>query len=108
MAQLLQEAGVPVDQMILDTESKDTFDSIRNCTRILKSISSTDNVFVCTDTYHVSRCRWLFRLYGISTQVGKVDSGRTQNGKLRWAYYYFRECAATAWDTLLALLHLGR
>jgi vancomycin permeability regulator SanA len=106
MAGLLRDAGVPEKNIVLDEASGDTLQSIRNCVRILKSLPSFAEVVVCSDVYHIPRCRWLFKLYGISTHAGQVPSGRSENKALRWWYYYLREIAAVPWDTILVLISL--
>jgi uncharacterized SAM-binding protein YcdF (DUF218 family) len=101
MAKLLQDAGIAADQILLDDRSTDTLGSVRNCTRILRSLPGFGDVIVCSDIYHIPRCRWLFKLLGVSTLPGKVASGRSQNKASRWVYYYLREIVALPWDTLL-------
>jgi vancomycin permeability regulator SanA len=108
MAGLLQEAGIPAERILFDEASTDTLESIRNCTDILRNLPKFDKVIVCSDVYHIPRCRWLFKLYGIATCPGMVASGRSQNTVARWLYYHLRECAAIPWDTLLALMSRGR
>ncbi len=104
MSQLLQEAGVPQHNILLEEESTDTLESVRNCVRILKKFPATAAVVVSSDVYHIPRCRWLFRMYGVGTSSAEVVSGRSQNRMLRWWYYYLREFAAIPWDTLIALI----
>lgn len=104
MSALLREAGVPEKDILLDEASGDTLQSIRNCVRILRSLPGFAEVVVCSDVYHIPRCRWLFKLYGISTRAGQVPSGRSENKALRWWYYYLREIAAVPWDTLIVLI----
>lgn len=108
MARLLQDAGVQADRILLDEASVDTLESVRNCVAILRALPEFGDVIVCSDVYHIPRCRWLFKLYGISSHSGKVASGRDQNTALRWAYYYLREFAALPWDTFLVLVSLLR
>jgi vancomycin permeability regulator SanA len=104
MATLLRDAGISSERILLDEASTDTLESVRNCARILKALPEFGDVIVCSDIYHIPRCRWLFKLYGVSTISGKVASGRSQNKASRWLYYYLREWAATPWDTLMVLL----
>lgn len=104
MAELLRKAGIAETNILLDEASKDTLSSVRNCVRILRSLPGVTEVVICSDTYHIPRCRWLFRLYGISTRAGRVESGGAQNHPLRWAYYHLREVAAFPFDTMLALV----
>ena len=103
MAALLQAAGVSNDHILTDSESHDTLSSVINCSNILRSRQCPESVVICTDRYHVTRCRWLFWLSGIRTTKRLMPSGRGANGILRWTYYYVRELLATPWDTLLLL-----
>jgi uncharacterized SAM-binding protein YcdF (DUF218 family) len=107
MAGLLKEAGIAADKIILEDKSTDTLSSVRNCARLLRSLAVTGQVIVCSDVYHIPRCRWLFYLYGISSRAGQVVSGRSQNSLWRWTYYYLREIVAFPWDTLLVIISLS-
>ncbi len=108
MAVLLREAGIAKENVLLDEVSDDTLASVRNCVRILRNLPGFGDVFICSDVYHIPRCRWLFRLHGIASHAGHVESGRARNQTLRWAYYYLREAVAFACDTLLVLLSKTR
>lgn len=99
MKLMLQEAGVPEAQIITDPKSNDTLSSILECAVILKDRDYLHPVVVCTDRYHVPRCRWLFRLLGIATEKRPMPSGRGVNGNFRWSYYHIRELFAILWDT---------
>lgn len=104
MAGLLRDEGISPDRILLDDKSKDTLESVRNCAKILRALPGWGEVIVCSDIYHIPRCRWLFKLVGIATRPGRVASGRSQNKIWRWAYYYLREMAALPWDTLLTFV----
>jgi len=108
MRDLLRQAGIPDDHILLEPESTDTVSSVRACARILAQFEGQAQVTVCSDIYHIPRCRWLFRLLGVPTNAGKIDSGRHQNPRLKWLYYYVREVAAFPWDTVVVLAGLGR
>jgi uncharacterized SAM-binding protein YcdF (DUF218 family) len=103
MAALLSENGVADHQIILDEHSVNTLASVRNCSEIINSLKGVSTVVVCSDVYHVPRCRWLFYLCGIRTVPGKVVDGRSENKLSRWVYYYAREFAAVPWDTIVLL-----
>lgn len=104
MSRLLRSAGVPEHTIIRDEDSCDTLQSVRNCVRILHSLPDFAQVVVCSDVYHVPRCRWLFKLYGITTRAGRVISGRPQKKAWRRWYYTLREFPALIWDTLIVLI----
>jgi vancomycin permeability regulator SanA len=100
MTSLLEVAGVTNDHILVDTEAHDTLSSVLNCARILKT-RSFDSVIVCTDRYHVPRCRLLFWMLGIRTTKQVMPSGVGTAGLPRWIYYYLRECLALPWDAML-------
>ena len=104
MAGLLRQAGVAEEKILPEEASHDTLSSVRNCVRILRELPSVREVVVCSDVYHIPRCRWLFRLYGIPSRAGEIESGRPPSSALRWMYYHLREVAAFPWDTLLVMI----
>ena len=101
----LQTGGVPGGRIAAETASNDSLSSVENCARIIKEFANVNSVFVCSDRYHIPRCRWLFWLLGISTRPCNMPSGLKPNGILRWSMYYLREIIATPVDTLLLLGH---
>ena len=94
MAGLLKQNGIAEAHILLEEASHDTLSSVRNCVRILRALPAFGDVVICSDVYHIPRCRWLFRLYGVRTQAGRVESGLGENRTLCWAYYYLREAVA--------------
>lgn len=103
MASLLKESGVNAANILCDAKSTNTLESVRNCITILRQLPKFREVVICTDVYHIPRCRWLFMLLGVRTLPGQVETGRRQNSLGRWIYYYLREFAALPWDTLLVI-----
>jgi vancomycin permeability regulator SanA len=104
MAGLLRQAGIAEESILLDEASHDTLSSVRNCARILHTLPGIGNVVICSDAYHLPRCRWLFYLYGIPTRAGQVASGYFRRRPLCWTYYCLREIAALPLDTVLVLM----
>ena len=101
MKTLLNAEGILDDRVLEDADSGDTLSSVLRCSRIIHDRPPFESVVVCTDRYHVPRCRWLFHLLGVRTQAGLIASGLRQNGVAKWAYFYAREAAALVVDTLL-------
>jgi vancomycin permeability regulator SanA len=101
MRELLIQFGVPQQQIQVEDRSSDTVSSIQACAKVILATSTREQVVVCTDTYHVMRCRWLFFLYGIRTKAGQMESGRKSVGLVRWIYYWLREVPAFFVDTAL-------
>jgi uncharacterized SAM-binding protein YcdF (DUF218 family) len=98
----LEASGIHADQIESETLSTDTLSSVVNCARLIHRLAP-NGVLICSDRYHIPRCRWLFWLLGVSTHAAPMPSGRAANGILKWSYYYLREFAATPLDTLLLL-----
>jgi uncharacterized SAM-binding protein YcdF (DUF218 family) len=103
MKAMLQDAGISADHIISEANSDDTLSSVIECAALLRSRSYLCPIVVCTDTYHIARCRLLFHLLGIATEKQPMQSGRQANGLLRWTYYYLRESLAIPWDALLLI-----
>jgi vancomycin permeability regulator SanA len=106
MAEMLISAGIPESRIDADRKASDTLSSIVNCTQIMRLRGITEPVFVCSDRYHIARCRWLFLLMGVHTRPAFMPSGRAANGNVRWAYYYVREWFATPVDTAILVAKL--
>ena len=106
MREVLLAHGVGDDRIIVEQNSRDTLQSVVNCTRLIRSLGRPRSVIVCTDRYHLTRCRLLFRLAGIETEYAKMPNPRADAGLWRSLYYYLREAAAVPWDVfLIALWH---
>jgi uncharacterized SAM-binding protein YcdF (DUF218 family) len=103
MADLLRQSSIPDERIILDEVSTDTLSSVKNCTRILSTLPNVGRVIVCSDIYHIPRCRWLFYMYGVATVPGPVKSGLSETRLSKWIYFCLREIPALPWDTLIVL-----
>jgi uncharacterized SAM-binding protein YcdF (DUF218 family) len=106
MKKLLLNLGVAEDKIIPEEESKDTFASVINCSKILRAHNNFNKVYVVSDIYHIPRCRWLFYMLAIKTRSSRPESGLWPNGILKWSYFYFREIFALPYDTILMLFFL--
>jgi vancomycin permeability regulator SanA len=103
MRSLLLEHGVSENRIVVESHSKSTLASVINSARIIQSLD-VGRVFICTDTYHQLRCRWLFRFMGIDAEYSSIESGRSSAGLLRWTWFYCREAAAIPADSVYCLL----
>jgi uncharacterized SAM-binding protein YcdF (DUF218 family) len=102
MAQLLSGAGVPRESIIVDARSLDTLQSVVNCVALIAPLDATD-VIVCTDGYHLPRCRILFRLAGLETQAAPVAADLDTVSWPRRIFYWLREVVALPFDVILLL-----
>ena len=107
--EILRGRGISDDALIVETESKTTLESVVRTTPIILSLPRLRRVIVCSDGYHVPRCRLLFALAGVRTHPASVPGGRRSMSALRWAYACTREAAAIPVDAalLLAMRALG-
>jgi len=106
MRDLLIEAGIAADRILVEAASTTTLGSIVNTVALLRQqFSGEVRLQVCTDTYHQPRCIWLYRLMGIEAGRCAVRSGETSTGSWRWRYYQLREALAFPWTTVLLVLH---
>jgi vancomycin permeability regulator SanA len=101
MRDLLIECGVVGEAVVLESQAYDTLSSIVNCASLIKTMSNVRSVTICTDSYHMLRCKLLFFLVGINAKYGSMPSGRKANGLPRWFFYYVRELLAIPYDVTI-------
>jgi len=104
MADIIAKNGISAEKIIKEDISTNTIESVINCYSILKRNNDAKAIIISTDTYHLIRTRWLFRLLKIKTIPVKIISGKDVNGSVKWTWYYIREFAAIIKDTLLITL----
>lgn len=104
MSALLVARSVAPERILQDPISADTLSSLIQCAKIIKAQTCVRSVVVCSDRYHIPRCRWLFHLLGVRTLASDMPSGLRANGPLRWTYYYAREAVAIVLDTVVLLV----
>ncbi len=99
MKKIALEKDIPEKHIYVETESKNTFDSVENCVRIIKR-NGWQKVLVVSDTYHVPRVRFVFRFFGITADGAPAGGGKQANTLFRWTFYHIREMAAFLWYAL--------
>ena len=110
MRDILAAAGVATQLILVDTESGDTLQSVRHCTRLLRQRGDVRQLLVCSSSYHNPRCVLLLRLAGFDCDAAPSPSDRPYLGLGKWLRYSLKELVATPWDLsiLLALKIVGR
>nr|WP_298794887.1 YdcF family protein [uncultured Acetobacter sp.] len=105
MRRLLLENGVSAEAILEDHVATDTFDSVINCTKILKEQGLEGHTLALTSSpYHLPRCLLLMRLAG--WQVQAVPFPFPVSGQESWFLMALRighELVASIWDALLVL-----
>jgi uncharacterized SAM-binding protein YcdF (DUF218 family) len=103
MRRLLMELGVPAERIIVEPHGSDTLSEVRNCLALLRARNASE-VWLATSRYHQPRCRLLFRLMGLATEIVPALPDRPELPLWRLLYFWAREIAALPYDALLALL----
>jgi vancomycin permeability regulator SanA len=104
MAGLLHAAGVPPARVALEETGTDTFSSLRACARLLREAGACE-VLVCSDDYHVPRCRAVLRALGVRAAAVPARGTRAASGTRSWLWALAREAGGLPWDVALAALH---
>jgi len=99
---LLREAGVRPNRILVEDRAEDTLQSVLHCAEIIRRLDC-EAVIVCTDRYHIARCRSLFRLAGIPTVAAPFLRAPAPAGMQRWLVSCVREAVALPFDALLLL-----
>jgi uncharacterized SAM-binding protein YcdF (DUF218 family) len=105
MRDVLVQLGVPAQRVLLETQARDTLQSVRLCTRLLRQHGDVDRVLVSSGSYHKLRCIWLFRVAGFACRAVPTASDRPHLGWAKWLRYVAKEFVATPWDLALLCAH---
>jgi uncharacterized SAM-binding protein YcdF (DUF218 family) len=105
MRDLLVALGVDGHKVIVEDAARDTLESVRLCTRLLRQRGDVRQLLVCSSSYHNLRCTLLFRLAGFPASAVPAASDRRQLGSAKWLRYVLKEFLATPWDATLLLVH---
>ncbi len=108
MRDILLEHGVEASRILLECEARDTLESVRLCTRMLRQRTDVGRVLVSTSSYHRMRCALLLRLAGFDSVALPAASDQPYLGWGKWLRYVIKELLATPWDAALLLLHRFR
>ena len=105
MRDILVEHGIAAERILLEMQARDTLESVRMCTRMLRQRTDVRHVLVASSSYHTLRCTWLFRLAGFASQALPTSSDRPYLGWAKWLRYVLKELLAIPWDAALLLAH---
>lgn len=103
MQTLLLAAGVAAARVVLEETGTDTLSSLRACARILRE-ARADAIAVCSDDYHLPRCRAVLCALGMPAAAIPARGTRAAVGTPSWLWSLTREAAGLPWDVALALL----
>lgn len=66
MRDMLVAAGIAPARIVMEDQARTTLGSVRLCAPILRQYAA-ERIVICSDDYHLPRCRWLMRLAGFRT-----------------------------------------
>jgi len=101
MREWLMRHGVAAASVIVEDQARDTLQSVRLCSRLLKQRDDVQRVRVCSSAYHAPRCVLLLRLAGVPCDAVAMPSDRPFLGTATWLRYVAKELIATPWDLLV-------
>ena len=102
MAKLLIETGVDPARIALDEHSRDTLENVAAAAAFIHA-ERLEGAVICTDGYHVPRCRMLFRALGVPSRAGPVRKGYAGTRR-HWLRMVGREMLAYPYDWALTLI----
>jgi uncharacterized SAM-binding protein YcdF (DUF218 family) len=73
MADFAHEMGVPVDRMLVETESSNTWENAQNCSRLLRQ-RGYRRILLVTDAIHMRRAELCFKRLGFETERASVPA----------------------------------
>lgn len=103
MRDILIGDGVPADRILIEPCARDTLESVRLCTRLLRERPEVERLLVCSSGYHNPRCVLLFRIAGFACTSEPTPSDRPHLGTFKWTRYVLKEFVVTPWDALVLL-----
>ncbi|MDO8322554.1 MAG: YdcF family protein [Phenylobacterium sp.] len=102
MARLLIEAGLDPARIALDEHSRDTMENVAAAAAFIRA-EGLEGAVICSDGYHLPRCRMLFRAAGLASRAGPVTKGYAGT-RSHWLRMVGREMLAYPYDLALALV----
>lgn len=99
----LVERGVQDRMILTEPEGRDTLSSAIQCIEILRQRPDVRSIVLCSSSFHLPRCRLIFRILGVATGKVAIRSDRAVMGPRRWLRASAREIPATVWDVTLAV-----
>lgn len=100
MRTLAIDEGVSLQNIVMEEKGTSTFKSAVCCVKIISG-NNWSNAIVVSDPYHLYRCVFLFRRFGVRAVGSGAPGGRQANPLWKWGYYYLREFIALPWYLVL-------
>jgi len=102
MREVLAEAGVAPDRLVLDEDSLDTLESVVAAARFVRR-RGLDGCVVCSDRYHLPRIRLLLAVLGVRATPGPTARGPAGTRRRYWLRMHLREALAIPYDLAIVV-----
>ena len=102
--EILRRRGLPQSAILLEQKSRSTEENALFSSQIMTESGWTTAVLV-SDSYHMLRANWLFRLYGVKPYASPVPAKRIHY-PLSYPYSLLREFLAFHWHVLKEALNI--
>lgn len=103
MRDMLVGMAIASERIVVEAKARDTLESIRLCSGIMRDRGDADRVIVCSSGYHSPRCVLLLRVLGFRTTAARAASDRRYLGLAKWLKYVLKELIATPWDVAILI-----
>jgi uncharacterized SAM-binding protein YcdF (DUF218 family) len=95
--------GVQPGRILVEPKGRDTLQSVRLCSRLIRQRGDCGRVVCCTSRYHQPRCALLLRLLGYRVVLPDLPMTRGRLSRSGVARLILREVAALPYDAVLLL-----
>lgn len=100
MRDLLVDAGVDCDAILIEDQAHDTLESILLCHRILRTRRDIGAIVCCTSSYHQPRCKWLFQMLGYRVILPPMPSDRPSLPLGKYLRFRGKELLSAPYDII--------
>ncbi len=96
MRDLVLAPGVAEARLVLEPDSRSTFENARHSVRLMRA-RGWSSALVVTDTVHLPRALLAFRAAGIEAHGAAAKGGARDEPAWTWPYHLAREALALLW-----------
>lgn len=107
MGAWLTAAGVGASRLVLDHESRDTFQTAVAAARFAREAGARE-VLACTCSFHAPRTRMIFALLGTNVREASAPATLRAMGVAKGLQMRLREAAAIPYDAVVTLVRRRR
>jgi len=102
MRALLVEAGIAPERVVLEESGRDTVSSLVACARIVRGAGPIGSITLCSDDYHLPRCRAVLRALGLRARGAPAQTSGRDGSLGHRLGRRLRETLALPGDVVLA------